>query len=406
MSFQGRSTAWAAAEAGDGMATSFARKDMTPDNWREWPFSRWSFQHVSEFVPVAPITFATAAEPTPSDQGLLSKLDVEHTDQGAMRATSWLAQSNADCCVIMRNGQVLDEWHAPHVDPANPHIIFSISKSLTGMLAGLAVADGALDVDAPISRYVEVGAESAYADATVRHLLDMSVALDFVEDYEDKTGPFDRYRRSTLWNPQRPGTARETLEQVLASLPRAAGPHGKVFYYASPNTDLAGLVIERATGVRFHEYLAERIWKPMGARGASFVTVDAVGTARAAGGICVTTRDLARFGQLVLDGGRTAAGEQLIPAEWVADMRGNGDPQAWKDGNFSSSFADGRYRSFWYDTGDGRGSFCGIGIHAQWLWVDPTSRVVIALTSSRPVASDDAAQKVETHMLGQIARAI
>jgi CubicO group peptidase (beta-lactamase class C family) len=193
---------------------------------------------------------------------------------------------------------------------------------------------------------------------------------------------------------------------VLVTLPRKAGPHGKQFFYASPNTDLAGLVVEQATGVRLHEYLGNRLWKPMGAFGASWITVDRAGTGRAAGGMCVTPRDLARFGQLILDGGRNRQGEQVIPESWIADMHANGDRQAWLAGDFRASFPEGRYRSFWYETGDARGSFCGMGIHGQWLWVDPQSRVVLVRTSSRPEASDEALSLIESDLLGQIARLV
>src|SRR5690606_5744822 len=103
---------------------------------------------------------------------------------------------------------------------------------------------------------------------------------------------------------------------------------GRRFYYASPNTDLLGLVVERAAGRRYYRYLAERLWRPMGARGAAYVTVDRVGMARAAGGVCMTTRDLARLGQLVLDGGRNRDGVQVVPQGWIEDMRSNGDRQA------------------------------------------------------------------------------
>jgi CubicO group peptidase (beta-lactamase class C family) len=96
-----------------------------------------------------------------------------------------------------------------------------------------------------------------------------------------------------------------------------------------------------------------------------------VGTARAAGGVCVTIGDLARLGQLVLDGGVAQAGQRVIPADWIADMHQNGNRDAWNAGNFAHMFPDGRYRSCWYEVGDGRGSFAAVGIHEQWLWVDP-----------------------------------
>ena len=118
----------------------------------------------------------------------------------------------------------------------------------------------------------------------------------------------------------------------------------------------------------------------------------------------MTARDLARFGQLVLDGGVTADGRELIPQSWVADMRANGDREAWRKGNDAHVFAKGRYRSCWYDIGHERGSLCAIGIHSQWIWIDPISRIVLAKMSSRPAPSDDAATAAEIEFLGHVAR--
>ena len=170
---------------------------------------------------------------------------------------------------------------------------------------------------------------------------------------------------------------------------------------------MLGLVIEGATGQRYHEYLAKRLWEPMGAKGAAYITVDRAGTARAAGGLCMTARDLARFGQLVLDGGTNGAGQSVIPRAWIEDMRTRGSRQAWTDGNFNDMFTDkGSYRSCWYSTGNGRGAFCAIGIHGQWLWVDPTSRLVAVRLSSRAAVSDDAASAREIAMMEAISRTL
>jgi CubicO group peptidase (beta-lactamase class C family) len=273
------------------------------------------------------------------------------------------------------------------------------------MLAGIAAGEGKLDPDATVATYVPSAERSAYGTTRVRDLLDMTVDLDFDEEYLDAGGAFDRYRRAMLWNPERGDAREETMEGFLATLGARGTGHSRRFYYASPNTDMLGLVVERATGVRYHRYLADKLLKPMGARGASHVTVDRVGSARAAGGVCITTRDLARFGQLVLDGGRTVGGVQVIPRDWIDDMHQNGDRQAWIAGASGQAFPNGRYRSCWYEVGDERGSFACIGIHGQWLWADPVSRVVLAKTSSRPAPSDDDASVLEASMLGQIAKA-
>ena len=386
---------------------AYSRTDITLANWRQHPFSEWSFQNVPELVPTAEITPPRAAEDLVAEPGLVASLSIHDADGASMTALEFLRQSHSDRFVMMREGVVLDEWLAPHADAERPHVIFSISKSITGMLAGIAAGDGKLDPGDKVTDHVAVQRGSAYHAARLRDLLDMTVSLDFVENYLDTQGDFDRYRRAMLWNPERPGARQETMLEVLASLkPKKRHPHGKVYHYASPNTDMLGLVIEAATGQRYHSYLADRLWGPMGARGAAHVTVDRVGAPRAAGGVCVTARDLARFGQLVLDGGQTSDGRELIPQSWIADMRFNGDRSAWLKGNDAHVLPDGRYRSCWYKVGDERDSFCAIGIHGQWIWVDPTSRMVLVKMSSRPAPSDDAATAREMQFLGQVARGI
>ncbi|WP_157015139.1 serine hydrolase domain-containing protein [Mesorhizobium xinjiangense] len=379
------------------------RTSITLANWRTHPSSRWSFQNVGEFVPSARFAEPVGEEPGSPGASSLHDLAVMSSGGEQVPAADYLEQSFGDAFVAMREGRIVAEWHAPHCAAARPHVVFSISKSITGMLAGIAHGEGLLDPDAPVAQYVEVEPGSAYSQARVRDLLDMTVSLEFEEDYLNRDGPFDRYRRAMLWNPERAGTTPETLAAVLASLPRAPGNHGERFYYASPNTDMLGLVVERATGRRYHAYLGEKLWGAMGARGAGEVTIDREGTARAAGGVCVTARDLARLGQLVMENGRGPDGAQVIPAAWIDDMRSNGDRKAWTTGNFADVFADGRYRSCWYSVGDADGCLAAVGIHGQWIWINPRRGVVLVKFSSRPEPSDDAATQQEIAALRQIA---
>lgn len=388
----------------DTTARTPARSSITLDNWRIHPNSRWSFQNVEEFVPSARIAKSTGDEPSVTSPGLIAGIELGRDVGDRRTLLDHLADTHADAFAILRDGHVLDEWHAPHSQPAKPHIIFSISKSVTGLLAGIAAGDGKLDPDAQISRYVPEIAGSTYATATVRNLLDMTVDLDFEENYLDQHGAFNRYRRATLWNPQKADTPQETMLEFFATLRGKGEGHGKRFFYASPNSDLLGIVVERAAGMRFHEFMASRLMKPMAAKGAAQVTVDRIGTARTAGGISLTIRDLARLGALVLHKGRARDGTQVVPADWIADILSNGDRQAWIDGNFYNSLPGGRYRSCWYDVCDGRGSFYGVGIHEQWVWGDPTSGVVLAKFASRPEPSDEACSIREIAALGEVAR--
>jgi CubicO group peptidase (beta-lactamase class C family) len=210
------------------------------------------------------------------------------------------------------------------------------------------------------------------------------VSIDIEETYLDPDSAYGRYRKATLWNP---GGGSESLLTFLMTLPRLPGPHGEVFRYRSPNSDLLGIVVERATGERLPDLMREKLWPPLGAKSAAFVPVDMEGAARAAGGKAMAPRDLARVGEMMRQGG-VADGRRIVPETWVRDTISAGSAEAWRRGAMAFLFPQGRYRNKWYQTGDG--AFCGIGIHGQWLYVDPKSEVVIAKLSSQPEPVDDA----------------
>ncbi|TIQ74599.1 MAG: beta-lactamase family protein, partial [Mesorhizobium sp.] len=163
---------------------------------------------------------------------------------------------------IMKAGKIVGDWFAPHMQFGARHIIFSISKSLTAILAGILEGEGIFDPQAPVTHYLPEAAGSAYGDASVRHVLDMTVSLDFEEAYLDPESAFARYRRATLWNP---GGGTESLGDFILTLQRLAEPHGRTYRYRSPNSDLLGILVERASGQRFAELMHEKLWLPLGA---------------------------------------------------------------------------------------------------------------------------------------------
>ncbi|TIL65779.1 serine hydrolase domain-containing protein [Mesorhizobium sp.] len=364
----------------------FARNQVLLGNWRENPFSRWSFQNVGELVPSARVAAASSSREAPAQDidGLLGEMVA--LAGGAETVAAFLSRSDTDALTIMKAGKFVGDWFAPHMEFGARHIIFSISKSLTAILAGILEGEGIFDPQAPVTRYLPEAAGSAYGDASVRHVLDMSVSLDFEEAYLDPESAFARYRRATLWNP---GGGTESLADFILTLQRLDEPHGRTFRYRSPNSDLLGILIERASGQRFAELMHEKLWLPLGTMSEASVTVDLAGTARTAGGISVTPRDLARIGEMMRQGG-IANGRRIVPEAWVRDtVSTGGDVEAWQRGTMAFLFPKGRYRNKWYQTGAASGAFCGIGIHGQWLYVNPTVEVVIAKMSSQPEPVDE-----------------
>ncbi|GAA4119169.1 serine hydrolase domain-containing protein [Aminobacter aganoensis] len=363
----------------------FARKEVSLGNWREQPYNSWSFQNAGEMVPSARIAAREGlVEDAPIDLGGL--LDERMAIDGNEETVAgFLSRSSTDALAVMKKGRFVGDWFAPTMTPDARHIIFSISKSLTAILAGSLEGEGKLDPNAPVTDYVPEAAGSVYGNATVRHVLDMTVSLDFEEAYLDPESLFARYRRATMWNP---GGGAESLREFLVSLQQLDEPHGKTFRYRSPNSDLLGIIVERASGQRYAELMSETLWQPLGARRDGFVTVDKEGSARAAGGVSVAVRDLARVGEMMRQGGSSDGG-RIVPQAWVEDTIHGGDAAAWQRGTMTNLFAQGRYRNKWYQSANASGAYCGIGIHGQWIYVDPKAEVVISKMSSQPLPVDD-----------------
>ena len=189
------------------------------------------------------------------------------------------------------------------------------------------------------------------------------------------------YAAACNWDPVPPGEATAGLHAFFERLAAVPKDHGGPFSYVSANTDLLGWAIERATGRAFADLVNTLLWKPMGAAEAAYITVDRAGAPRCTGGLCATVRDFARVGQLVLAKGQCGSTAVVLPA-WIDDIAANGDPKAWREGQWGESFAaiakKMRYRSGWYVVDEEPQLLFAMGIH-----VDAANRIVIAKVSSQ-----------------------
>lgn len=348
------------------------RADLS--NWRTAPYCTWAFHHVREIVPSAEI----AHNPANVWQLKQGTLDLSLAD-----LKTAVAGMNNDALVILHQGRVVHESYRNDMGPNDPHILMSVSKSMLGLVAGTLVERGELDLQARLTDYIPEVSATAYAGATVRDALDMRVGVRFDEDYFVTEGPIIEYRRAANWNPVPAGRSPYDLRSFQSLMTEPDGTHGGRFHYVSPVTDLLAWIMERASGLRYADLMSERLWQPMGAEHPAYITVDRIGGPRAAGGMCVTARDLARVGQLVLQRG-ARDGRHVIPEFWVDDMMQNGDSQAWDDGDFATDYGetDTVYRSKWYVLGQEEPLIHGRGIHGQYLFVDPARDLVIAWMSS------------------------
>ncbi len=346
------------------------RTPATLANWRTTPHAHWAFHHVRELIPTADI---------PNDPEGVWHLPNGELDLDNAALDDAMNGIACDALVVLHKGALVHESYSNGMEPYDPHILMSVSKSVLGLVAGTLVDAGELDVQAPITEYLPELSGTAYLGATVRQALDMQVAVTFSEDYLATDGPIIDYRRAMGWNE---GASPYDLRSFQTVLTQRDGLHGVRFHYVSPVTDMLGWLLERASGQRYADLLSERLLKPMGAERSGYITVDRNGGARAAGGLCITARDLARIGQLVLqEGARDEV--QVIPKSWVADIWTGGSTAAWSAGDFADRFPGQTmsYRAKWYRNHD-QNTLHARGIHGQFLMIDPVRELVVAWYSS------------------------
>lgn len=375
---------------------------VTLANWRNAPFSSWAFSHVREVIQTADIPNNPAdVWQLQTDLADLADLPV---DDG-LNMNGYLDATYTDAFIVVHKGRVIAEEYRNAAAVHKPHILMSVSKSMLGALSGILAHEGILDTAAPVTDYVPEIAGTSWKGACVQNVLDMRTGIRFDEDYEATSGAIIEYRKSTGWNPLEPGESASDLRGFFNQISDTDGPHQGRFHYVSPNTDLMAWIIERAAGTRYADLMSQHLWRPMGAETSAYITVDRLGAPRAAGGMCVTVRDLARVGLLVANRGKRGS-SQVLPEAWVDDVLNNGDPQAWADGDFAAYFPgrDMHYRNKWYvERGDNPMVFC-IGIHGQNLYVFPEQQLVVAKMSSRPAPLDPQTSLLNLKMLAALRR--
>ena len=363
-----------------GDPTTVARLRATLADWLTPDHIGWSVRHVRELLPTERIRSAAQPRELPERfEPTLLDLTIEAHD-GPAALHDMLHDGERDALVVLHQGEIVLEWLAPGVRTDEQHLIFSITKSVTGLLAGALSSRGLLDLDALAVDVVPEIAGSAFATATVRQLMDMEASFAFVEDYTP--GPdLTAYRHAAGWYPAPPGAP--ALRDYLASR-EPDGPHGERFRYLSPAIDMLGWVCAASAGTTWAEAVERYLWQPAGTELGAHVTLDREGTPRAAGGMSALPRDIARLGQIVAE-----RGAGLVSEDFVDDLLHAGHREQWARGDFASMWADGAYRSCWYTPNVDPDVAVGIGIHGQMLYVDVAREVVVVILSSWSEPDDE-----------------
>jgi CubicO group peptidase (beta-lactamase class C family) len=361
------------------------RKDQAYSDPR---LTHWYMQHARQVSPTADVS----SRNLPVVEIPQEPLDLDAVRVGKDDGTAWTVREMLDgACVdgilVLRDGRVVYERYLRGLTPETPHLCQSITKAVTSCVVANLVEAGSLGVDDRVAAIVPELARCAYADATVRHLLDMTVGIDYEDELDQPE--YDGARLCRLEGVQ-PALADDEPGSAYDFAPTTSkeGEHGAVFHYVSLNTIVLGWVMERATGLSTPELVRKHLWSKLGAEHDAYLLLDGAGSAQLDGGLSCSLRDLARFGLMLVQGGRLG-GVQVVPERWLNDVRRNGDKAAfaaaaeiWDDGR---DYAGCSYRScFWVRELADHTVFSAVGWLGQRVYVNQEAGVVIAMFSSAP----------------------
>jgi CubicO group peptidase (beta-lactamase class C family) len=355
----------------------------------KFPQTRWSFAHIGELVPTVKVSRGSGPVAT-LPMALRTDLDtVSFTPLGRSDKMTWAQAFEAvygDAVLILHKGRVVYERYNGVMTPDQPHIAFSVTKSYFGTLAEMLIFEGKLDENAPVTRYIPELAASGFGDATVRQVLDMTTGLDYSEDYTDPKADIAKFSVAVGGAPAPAGyTGPRAAYDYLPTVPKK-GAHGEGFTYRSVNTEVVGWLIARVTGKRPHEVLSERIWSKLGAEHDASMMVDSAGSPFTAGGLNLTLRDMARFGETMRLGGRFN-GKQIIAAPVVAKITAGASQADFAKAGYTL-LSGWSYKSQWWVTHNSHRAFNARGIHGQTIYIDPKAEMVIARFASNPKAGN------------------
>lgn len=366
-------------------------------------------------IELAPGREVRPLPPMGVDPASVTALPVATDRWGATTVDEVLRRHDARGLVVAHRGRLAVEWYRDQRDAARRRPCYSVTKSFTGTLGALAVDRGALDRSAVVGDILPDLAASGFGDASVGEVADMTVSIAYDEDYDDAAagasadgtvalGFGDYMAAIGLAPPGRggPGGPRG-VRGLLASVARGPGAHGEVFAYATPVTDVLAWLLERSLGVGYLDLLREGLWAHVGAEWSATLLADPEGTPLAGGGLLMTTRDLARFGQLLVDGGTGAHGT-VVPAPVLDAIRAGGDRRAFERSHYAE-LTGYTYRDQWWMPPGPTRPLSAWGIHGQLLWVDPDAGLVVACHCVGPAASDERRDAEQDAMCRAIAEA-
>ncbi len=358
---------------------------VTHENQLYAPYNRWSFQNELKLNRTAEVWRGDApASALASDLQNLKHVTFRNTAGETFTFDDMIERSYTDAIIVMHQGKVIYERYLNGMQPHTLHAWASGSKSMTGTLATLLLYEGLFDAETMISNYLPELKGTGFDGATVRHVMDMTAAIGFADPKSNPVAEDWRYGVALGWCEKTPDyDGAQTVYEFLPTVVRS-GEHGVRFTYLTPNTDALAWLLKRLTGKTLAELMEQYIWSKLGAERDAYWIVDSATAETAGSGLITTARDMARFGQMMLQKGYYN-GQQILPEAVINDIEQGADQEAFARGPAAGPGNSGySYHHQWWVTHNSYGAYQALGYGGQMLYIAPGAELVVAKLSSYP----------------------
>ena len=311
------------------------------------------------------------------------ELDFNYVVRGERhRADEFEERNRTNAMIILKHGRIVHEAYFNLTNERTRFISFSMAKSITATLLGIALAERKIrSLDDTVATYVPELANSAYGKVAIRQVMRMRSGIAFDERYDFgvHSQAQEVFENALVRNEQR-------FAYLAPTLKRRDGDPGS-FNYSTMDTAVLGLVLEGAVGEPVSTYMTSKLWEPLGAEANGFWLADGppgVGRSLSGMGYNAILRDYARLGEMMLRNGRAGA-RQIVSPDWVKLVTTS---TAIEDGHGMVPAEFGYGYQWW--TLHGMGTYFALGLQGQFIFVDPASETVIAKLSYWPPGDDRA----------------
>ncbi|EMY4795951.1 beta-lactamase family protein [Bacillus pacificus] len=367
--------------------TTPSKNNVTKKNWIDDPYLRWSYTHMKEFTLINEVKnnpdhvfhFSTALQN-------LDDFAVERRFGNTTPLKKLLDDNKTDAFVVVHNGQLVYERYFNGYNESEPHGMASLAKVFTGAIIQSLAEENRIDLEKTADTYIKELKNTPFGKASLQQLLDMQVSVEYpTHGYEHpalENQDAQLYLASNILPRGKNYDGPMKIYDMLREAEETAPP-GSDFSYDNGSAETLAWVIRTITGKSLAENVSERIWSQIGMEENAYYVTDETKVEQASAGLNATARDMARFGQLLLNNGEYN-GKQILPSSITEDIKNVQEGELAVGPGASIS-----YHNQWWIPHNEQSAFEVLGSYGQTLYIDPKANMVIVHFSSNATPSNE-----------------